>query len=729
MPRFCVFILSMALFFTVVAFTGCGGSGTPALDGNTPPGNTPPVAFFTISPATGTTATTFTVDASYSTDGQDPTSALQVRWDWTSDNTYDTPFTPTKTAPHQFSTPGTYTITMQVKDTVGATTTCFRQVVVTANATPVPTAQVTVTPATGTASTVFQFDASGSTDPHDAMTALQVEWDWTSDGVYDTAYSVTKTATFQFPGTGAYLVTVRVKNSSGNTGTATVQVQVNAANTPPLALFSIYPSTGTTATAFTFDASACSDAQDVPSILQVRWDWTSDGAYDTPWSTAKTTMHQFAAPGAYQVTLQVQDSGGLTSTHTALVTVSSSTTGNSVLLRTLNHGTPTDVPWVAFQNGDGGWQVAQRSDTGAYVGTVTDPNGRYGFAYEHVVNNGYYTANTIAVYVSTVAENATMTVELGGAPATTAPVSGALTGVATTQACDVDMGGAYATLSGNSPYYTLEVAPGTYSLLSVLSTSNFAEKMIIRRNVTVAGALTQNLDFTSTEAFRLTGPYSLTFTGGTPTTAFCSYLAPGILNATLAGSDSGTTVASLSYGGVPSAQVAPGEGYVVLLKSATATKWAMFATAANKTVSFAIPDFNASLDTTTAAAYLQPTVSWTSYTSMSYAMLFFQGGLANWTVGISPGWANGRNSYKLPDFSTLNGWNLFWGPQNLTYAEAVAYTWNGVTTHPDTTVFTDGLEMSLAHKVFVDNRARRTQTFRNWALRYARPIGQQRGTR
>ncbi|MEW6620109.1 MAG: PQQ-binding-like beta-propeller repeat protein [bacterium] len=90
--------------------------------------NTPPIASFTVSPSSGPVGTTYTVDASSSTDKEDPTSALQVRWDWENDGSWDTPYTTVKTASHQYPTAGTKIIRLEVKDTDGATDTTTRDI-------------------------------------------------------------------------------------------------------------------------------------------------------------------------------------------------------------------------------------------------------------------------------------------------------------------------------------------------------------------------------------------------------------------------------------------------------------------------------------------------------------------------------------------------------------------------------------------------------------------------
>ena len=83
----------------------------------TSPTNTAPTASFTVDPTSGTIDTIFTFDASGSRDNEDATSVLQVRWDWENDGVWDTNYSTTKTATHQYNAPSTKTVTLEVKDT------------------------------------------------------------------------------------------------------------------------------------------------------------------------------------------------------------------------------------------------------------------------------------------------------------------------------------------------------------------------------------------------------------------------------------------------------------------------------------------------------------------------------------------------------------------------------------------------------------------------------------
>lgn len=95
-----------------------------------PDGPTPPIADFTITPEMGTIEIIFTVDAGICSDYADPVDVLQVRWDWENDGVWDTNFSTSKIATHQYTTEGTKTIKLEVKDTDGLTDSTTNQIVI-----------------------------------------------------------------------------------------------------------------------------------------------------------------------------------------------------------------------------------------------------------------------------------------------------------------------------------------------------------------------------------------------------------------------------------------------------------------------------------------------------------------------------------------------------------------------------------------------------------------------
>ena len=98
-----------------------------------------------------------------------------------------------------------------------------------------PIASFTIDPTSGTNLTTFTFDASGSNDDEDETSVLMVRWDWNNDGVWDTDYSTTKTATHQFIEVGTYTIVLEVEDSEYLTNTTTKTLNVSMGNTPPTA--------------------------------------------------------------------------------------------------------------------------------------------------------------------------------------------------------------------------------------------------------------------------------------------------------------------------------------------------------------------------------------------------------------------------------------------------------------------------------------------------------------
>jgi len=85
-------------------------------------------------------------------------------------------------------------------------------------------------------------------------------------------------------------------------------------NSGPTAQATVSPGQGDTMTEFIFDASNSSDPEDATSLLEVRWDFDSNGIWDTGWTTDKVVSHYFESSGMQHVTVQVRDSDGFTDT-------------------------------------------------------------------------------------------------------------------------------------------------------------------------------------------------------------------------------------------------------------------------------------------------------------------------------------------------------------------------------------------------------------------------------
>lgn len=174
------------------------------------PANQPPVACFTVNPTSGIiTLTNFSVDASCSTDDTTPTADLQVRWDWTNDGVWDTPWNTTKTASNIYNVSGNITIKLIVKDKNRATNTTTQKIIV------YPWPCFEVVPTEGNTSTLFKVNATCSKG-----TSLNYKWDWENDGIFDTPFLATPYANHTYTATGTYTIyLVVIDPDGGNSGT------------------------------------------------------------------------------------------------------------------------------------------------------------------------------------------------------------------------------------------------------------------------------------------------------------------------------------------------------------------------------------------------------------------------------------------------------------------------------------------------------------------------------
>lgn len=78
-----------------------------------------------------------------------------------------------------------------------------------------PVATFSVTPQDGTLETDFQVDASSCRDGEESACQLLVRWDWENDGIWDTPFSIAKSASHRYATTGAKTINLEVKDSAG----------------------------------------------------------------------------------------------------------------------------------------------------------------------------------------------------------------------------------------------------------------------------------------------------------------------------------------------------------------------------------------------------------------------------------------------------------------------------------------------------------------------------------
>ena len=271
----------------------------PLMAAPTPPSNIPPHAGLDVAPESGNTSTVFTFDASSSWDAQDPSSTLEVRWDWQSDGVWDTNWSTAKIATHQFPDPGTYAVRLEVRDTAGLTGNTFQTVLVTLPAPATLAVTITASRTSGTMPLTVSFtsDVLGGVPPYN------YHWEFGDGSTSNAADTVHIYVTG-----GNFTIWLNVYDSaatfaqSGYLFVNVTPAAVGLVVTPPTDFFA--DSRGVTVT---FTATVTGGTP--PYTYQ--WNFGDGGQSATPNPT-----HTYPANGTYGVSLTVTDSRGQSVTRT-----------------------------------------------------------------------------------------------------------------------------------------------------------------------------------------------------------------------------------------------------------------------------------------------------------------------------------------------------------------------------------------------------------------------------
>ena len=280
-------------------------------------------------------------------------------------------------------------------------------------------AYVKFTMAVPAGATGLKFVMSGGTGDADMYVKFGAE---PTDSVYDCRPYVSgnaETCTIATAQAGTYYVNLKAYSTFSGVS-LTGSYTAGGGNTAPTANFTSSTS-GLTAT-FT-DSST--DPQGNGTITGHSWTFGDGGT-----STATSPSHTYAAAGTYSVSETVTDSGGLSNTKTASVTVSSASCGGLVLCS----GTAVSLPSVA---------------TGSFSSTYTMP----------ILAN-----HTVTFTISGGTGDADLYVKAGSAPTTTSYSCRPYT-TGNSETCTF-------TPTANTTYYIAVRAYAAYSGVSLKGTSN-----------------------------------------------------------------------------------------------------------------------------------------------------------------------------------------------------------------------------------------------------------------
>ncbi|MFN4180610.1 MAG: hypothetical protein ACK4I8_09885, partial [Armatimonadota bacterium] len=216
---------------------------------------------------------------------------------------------------------------------------------------------------------------------------------------------------------------------------------------------------------------------------------------------AKDSNDQTVAAGSGTVTLTEGQ-------RTNLEIVMSEITARTVLVRTFRGKQQAPPDFIAYQDGNGPWQIAQGS--GEYTLTINDPAGRYGVAIVCVRMVGEEVSSVeveVNVLHATVNELSQINhvCEEAQPPINFVTVSGTVSGLGSDEIAQIAVGDfSMLVFARYGNTYSIQVPPGTYDLIA----AKFPEqqwgavnKALIQHDVVISGDTTINIDFNSPDAF------------------------------------------------------------------------------------------------------------------------------------------------------------------------------------------------------------------------------------
>jgi len=277
----------------------------------------PPVASFTVDPATPAAGATATLTSTSTDPDKD---ALTANWDFDNNGTTDATGT---TVTHAFTAAST--VTLRVTDAAGESGSVSQVVALadppatTADPAPSPTP---APPANTPPVAGFSVDPGPYIVGHpitftstsvDAQGAIAAErWDLNGDGRFNDASGPSVTWSFSTP--GPHTVRLRVLDGAGAASTYQTSVYVDA---PPIAAFSTAPSTVIAGDTVTFTSTS---RDPDGSIAHLDWALDGDGAFNDG-HDATTVTRKYPTVGVYVVQLQATDDRGATATTSVQVNV------------------------------------------------------------------------------------------------------------------------------------------------------------------------------------------------------------------------------------------------------------------------------------------------------------------------------------------------------------------------------------------------------------------------
>lgn len=298
-------------------------------------GYSAPRALFSVDPKAGNRLTEYVFNATFTKDDEDSLNLLQFRWDWEGDDRWDTGFSAVSVAKHSYYETGYFQPLLEVRDPSGLLSRYQSNLEVTQTNLRLY-AHFDWTPVHPLQNDEVVFNAGLSRNLDDASDHLLYYWKFETGeplksggwlGPFEEPAFVRS-----FSMEIDYLATLRVVDGQGLENQIERRVKIYHQNRPPVPRFHISTRFGNLTTQFLVNAWITNDIEDLPSTLQVRWDFNGDNRWDTEYSRDKILYHRFDAPGAYRIVLEAMDTEGLTDTTSVHVNVTPGTNETGLLI-------------------------------------------------------------------------------------------------------------------------------------------------------------------------------------------------------------------------------------------------------------------------------------------------------------------------------------------------------------------------------------------------------------
>ena len=292
-------------------------------------GYSAPHAAFKVDPPEGNYMKQFTFDASSTFDDEDAFSTLLFRWDFEGDGGWDTEPSSDPVAKHKYKKAANYEVKLLVTDPTRRTTAATRLLVVNLHDDGI-IPDFKWSPEEATVKDTFLLDASATHHETDQSRVFTYTWDIQSEVVYGPF----KEPQFkhQFWSAGMQTVTLKVTDQLGLTNSIVKEFFVVKENRPPVPKIQVSTPYGNITSNFFLSAWPSTDDVTPPTQLKIRWDFDSDGNWDTGWSFEKQLFHQFTEAGQYWITMEAEDEGGEKALTKTKVWISQSTAQTGFVL-------------------------------------------------------------------------------------------------------------------------------------------------------------------------------------------------------------------------------------------------------------------------------------------------------------------------------------------------------------------------------------------------------------